>query len=169
MANGVDAKELGLFYRDSPTAKVLLDYLAARKKNSAKTDVDRLEQVLRQEGHSVARKDIISVLKRLEDLHCGQFVVGRRGQPSRFEWAVQMSDLGSAARGEQRAVRAFDAEESELDEADVAKPSDDLLLHTYMLRPNVVTTLSLPKDLTEKEAVRLAEFIKTLPFGTGPG
>jgi len=169
MTNGVDAKELRQLYGASPTARTLLDYLALRKKSSAKTDIDRLEAVLRQDGRSIARREIIATLKKLEDLQCGRFVVGRRGQPSRFEWAVQMSDLGSAGRGEGAAVRAYDAEQTESDEAELTKASGDMLQHTYMLRADVATVLSLPRDLTVKEAVRLADFIRTLPFDSMHG
>jgi hypothetical protein len=40
-----------------------------------------------------------------------------------------------------------------------------LMQHVFHLRPEQQVTFLLPKDLTEKEAERLARFVTTLPFG----
>ena len=37
--------------------------------------------------------------------------------------------------------------------------------HSFQLRPDASIALELPSDLTQLEARRLAEFIRTLPFG----
>lgn len=172
MGNGVDGivdvKELRRLYLEGGCAKAILDHAAARRKNSAKTDVDRLEIVLRQEGGKFSRREIIGALKRLKELHCGSFIMGRRGQPSRFEWAVEMIGLGRAAQGEQTDVEVLDAggAETEEEEEPEAETLTDTVRHTYVLRQNFSVVLNLPGDLTTKESLRLAEFIKTLPFNS---
>lgn len=172
MGNGVggaiNVKELRRLYSESGCAKAVLDHAAARKKNSARTDVDRLEIVLRQEGGKFSRREIIGSLKSLEDLRCGSFIIGRRGQPSRFAWAVEMIGLGRAAQGEQTDVEVLDVVDAETEEGE--EPEADMLTdtvrHIYVLRPNFSVVLNLPSDLTTKESLRLAEFIKTLPFNS---
>ena len=37
-------------------------------------------------------------------------------------------------------------------------------LHVYQLRPNLRVGFILPKDLTQADASRMAEYIKSLPF-----
>lgn len=161
----VNVKELRRLYSEGGCVKAVLDHAAARKKNSGKTDVDRLEIVLRQEGEKFSRREIIAALKQLEELHCGFFVVGRRGLPSRFEWDVEMVGLGKAAQGEQTEVDILGAGDQieEIEGLDAGKNAETLR-HVFMLRPHFSIVLNLPKDFTAKESLRLAEFIKTLPF-----
>jgi hypothetical protein len=57
----------------------------------------------------------------------------------------------------------------ELDEDDILHESAQgrpMLKHIYRLRGDYVVKLRLPMDLTSTEANRLADFIKTLPFGS---
>lgn len=173
MANGlvgtVDIEKLRRLYSSNECAKAILDHVAGRNKNSVKTNVDRLETVLREGKFS--RREIVGALKKLEELQCGTFVIGRRGQPSRFEWAVEMIGLGRAAQGAQSDVEILDAaqaepvEPEELTEEEAEIPSG-IVRHVYMIRPDFAVVLNLPEDLTTKESLRLAEFIKTLPFDT---
>jgi hypothetical protein len=44
---------------------------------------------------------------------------------------------------------------------------DGLLVHTFVLRPGLPVTISLPTDFSSGEALRLSEFVKTLPFERG--
>lgn len=169
MGNGIDVSGLRNLYSDNACAKAILDYVASRKKNSGKTDVGRLEIVLRQEGGKFSRREVIAALKQLEELHCGFFIIGRRGQPSRFEWAVDMTVLGKVAQGEQIEVGVLGVPNGEIEEIEESEPEiqTETLRHVYMVRPDFSVALNLPKDLTTKESLRLAEFIKTLPFNSG--
>lgn len=169
LGKNVDVIGLRRLYLGDKCAKALLDHAAGRKKNSAQTTVDRLEMKLRQEGGKFSRREIVGVLKKLEELNCGAFVIGRRGQPSRFEWAVEMSGLGRVAQGEQMEVGILDAAHVELDEVEemaIEEPNipTGTVKHVYKVRPKFEVVLNLPEDLTTKESLRLADFIKTLPF-----
>ncbi|MBD8531699.1 MULTISPECIES: hypothetical protein [unclassified Massilia] len=53
----------------------------------------------------------------------------------------------------------FEDEEDEGEEYD-----DEEIEHSYVLRPAERVTLELPADLTPREAIRLAQFIRALPF-----
>jgi hypothetical protein len=154
----VDRKELQSFYNGDVQAKALFDHFASRERNRKSTTVDRLISKLAEEGGEMARGDVIRVLQRLEELGCGRFVAGRKGHPSRFEWAVGLVDVGRVAAGEP-VVQIEAAPANEVEE-----PSDDLLEHNFRLRRDMSVPLRLPADLTSAEASRLAAFIQTLPF-----
>ena len=161
-----DILEINTLYKKDECAKSILDYAASRTKNSSKISVDRLTRKISQNGANFSRKDVINFLKKLESFKCGKFVVGRRGQPSRFEWEVEMIGLGKAARGMETEIVRLNEDETHADDHDEEEDVPPMIEHRYTLRPDLPVTLSLPANLTEKEAVRLSEFIKTLPFGS---
>ena len=169
-----DVNGLRRLYRDDALAQRFFDYLAARSKNAQETTVDRLLEVLARDGQGVSRRDLIGLLQALQQHEAGEFIVGRRGQPSRFRWKVGMVGLARAVRGEE------DAAIETIDERDVAaetngdethgeeRPAPGTIRHVYQLRPDTQVRLDLPANLTTKEAHRLAEFIRTLPFDEAP-
>jgi hypothetical protein len=162
-ANKVDAKVLKALYTGSPAARAILDYFASRTYNAVSTKVDSLETRLRRDGHEFPRRDVVSVFKQLADAGCGSFVTGRRGQPSRLEWSVQLTSVAKAAKGEGLAVAKLDPSEVGVTEEEDDVPTG-LLRHPFRLRPGLTLNLELPENLTVKEAMRLADFVKTLPF-----
>jgi hypothetical protein len=65
-------------------------------------------------------------------------------------------------------ARAATGEISEIDEiteTDAEEPEIEVLVHTYYLRPDLPIEMTLPVDLTQREAERLSMFIKSLSFG----
>jgi hypothetical protein len=129
-------------------------HCAKRTNNQTETKVDRILAVLQNEGHDIARGDIIEVFRKLADLNCGTFVTERKGWPSRFVWSVSMINAGRAAAGEPPQV----------EEAEAGEVSEAMLTHSFHLRPETKVEFSLPIDLTKDEAERLAGFLKTLPI-----
>jgi hypothetical protein len=65
--------------------------------------------------------------------------------------------VGKAASG-QGTVEAVSREPDEEDKA------LQTIRHEYRLRPDFTAQIELPEDLTTREAARLADFLKTLPF-----
>ncbi|MCK9914775.1 hypothetical protein MXD81_37020, partial [Microbacteriaceae bacterium K1510] len=130
------------------------------------TTVDRLEVILRQHSAECSRADLIGVLKSMEEIGCGVFIIGRRGQPSRFQWHFKMTEVGKAAQGAQDSVSLvdFEEEEEEEDENEDIVPPPGVIRHTFNLRPDYTLSFELPADFNQREASRLAEFVKTLPF-----
>src|SRR5690606_27511620 len=106
----------------------------------------------------------VEFFKQLAEANCGEFVVGRKGHSSRFEWGVGLVSVGRVASGQLNQVeRLADVELSrELDDGADAEP--DELNHRFKLRPDFEVDLRLPRDLTTAEAGRLADFARTLPF-----
>ncbi len=157
----VNVGKLRGVYSRHKAARALLDHFAKRKNAMRQTSVDRLLTVLRDDGTEVSRGDLIDVLRELEDTGCGTFRIGRRGWPSRFEWRVDLVSVGQAAAGERKEI------ENITDEAVEEEVEEQVFPHLFQLRPGQQVKLELPRDLTSREAARLADFIKTLPFDAG--
>ena len=47
----------------------------------------------------ISRKAAVSLAQELKVAGCGEFIVGRRGSPSRFEWFYSRISLGQVAAG----------------------------------------------------------------------
>src|SRR5215469_10873530 len=110
----VNIEALRQLYKDNEVAKALLNHLRDRERNRHNTPVDILKYRLSQEGHPVNKWSLINVLRELEKIGCGRFVVGRRGQQSRFEWEVRMVDVGGAASGRETKIgTVVEAEDEE--------------------------------------------------------
>lgn len=162
----INLEKLKRLYGKNKAAKKLLDYLARRKNNVNQTTVARLESELSSDG--VTRAQIFEILKELTKLHYGELKIGRKGQVSRMIWAVGIVSLGQAASGQCNTVNKIlpDDDEEEETKAPKEKPADHRLMSvTYRLRVDLVTEFVLPENLTQKEANRLADFIKSQPFG----
>ena len=165
----VDKDALQELYRTDKTARDVLDHLARRERNWSEVTVDRLASNVWSEGSDASRPEIIQVLRTLEDVGCGRFVVGRGGHRSRFQWYVGMVAVGRHAAGQPAVIEEVGPETpSEEDEqANEDLPSDEIrdLTHGFQLRPDLLISFKLPADMSPGEAARLADFIKTLPFG----
>ena len=144
---------LQALYRTSVPASKLLDNFASRRRDRKIIEVDRLEQI----HPDVTRTEIIDILKKLDEFGLGHFLVGRRGAASRFEWDVTMQSVGKAALGE----GVIEDVSGELDDEDAFPQT---VHHEYRLRADFTAHIELPLDLSTREAVRLADFLKTLPF-----
>ena len=82
-------------YKSNPAAQALFDRLAARERDATSTSIDRLSKVI-----GISRGEAVALARALEQAGCGEFVVGRRGQKSRFRWAFSCISLGQVASGE---------------------------------------------------------------------
>lgn len=154
ITSGIDRQHVRSLYEDA-TAKIIMDHFKTRERGSKVTKVKGLKHALAE--HSVANGKIVRFFRKLESIGCGEFVVGRRGQPSRFLWAVNLVRLAQLAAGQDvRLEGAPTIEEKAL--------NNGLIDHSFRLRKDLNVTLSLPDDLTPTEASRLSAFIHTLPF-----
>jgi hypothetical protein len=152
------------------TVRRILNYFSGCKINKKETTVDRLHEVLVAERHHVTRVQLIEALRQLAALNCGEFKTGRKGHPTRMIWSVNIVSLGQVASGHATAVKDIDNSGSPQEDSPSQDESSehDLLNVSYPLRPELVVSFSLPKSITQKEANRLADFIRTLPFGDEP-
>ena len=157
MQTDKNTKELRTLYETNETARRVFDHLARRTNNARETKTDRLLAILNSNGHTVSRGELIQLFRRLEEAGYGDYIAGRHGHPSRFVWHVGLVSVGQAAAGESSTVEAISANEQTED-------GIGIISHVYQLRPELQVTLELPSDLSSKEAERLADFLKTLPF-----
>jgi len=149
------SKRLSDLYADSESAKVILNDFAERFR---KRRVTTLDQILNRAA-GVSRPEAIRVLRSLEDIGCGEFIEGRKGHPSRFAWTDDLTAVGRAARGEVTSVSPLEDEE----EDDTDKKNLFEREHPLELRDDYIARVRVPADLTEREAERLATFIRSLP------
>jgi len=160
----VNIEDLRELYSDSTVAQVILNYFATRQRNKNETTVDRLQQALEAEGKNISRREAVDFFKRLERLGCGKFLAGRRGRKSRFQWKVPSVSVGQAARGTTATIEAIPDATQAPDTEPALAAVCLVLTHTFQLRPDYQVRIELPPDITNKEAARLAEFIRALPF-----
>jgi hypothetical protein len=153
-------------YASDKAAKAVLDSFAGRQRNYKETKVDRLYAVVSDLGESISWGDIVRALKSLQELGFCEYVVGRHGYPSRVEWKVGIVSLGQAAAGLHNDIEAAPQDvDLDVESAPAAEITPhDMMKIGYPLRAELTVQMSLPKNLTRREAERLSEFIKTLPF-----
>lgn len=137
-----------------PTAKALFDWFSTRLKGARTT---KARVAAERTGCDYA--DIISLFRRLDELGVGRFLVGRKGQESRMEWSYDVHTLVLLSNGEIDLAEAVAEDAPEFDEEEAGN-----VRHRYALRPNYEIELALPADLRPREADRLANWIRTLPF-----
>jgi hypothetical protein len=159
MADGVNVDGLRQFYTENAVARTFLDHAAQRERDLSETSVDRTLAILKEHAVESNRAEVVALFQRLEKLGCGQFIIGRRGRPSRLAWSASIVSIGKAAVGEQHVVAELPPTTTT-----VVAPDDEMLSHSYHLRLGVTVVFELPADLTPSEAERLAGFIKTLPM-----
>jgi hypothetical protein len=153
-------ERLRQLYVSNRCATAILDELASS--GDEVVTVDGIREALADAGTSCNRRDVIAVFKKLQHIGVGFFIVGRRSLPSRFapSPSLSLSEIGHAARGSS----APGGDRAPGPRAAGRQPIG-LISHRYVLRPDFLLTVGLPSDLTRTEATRLAEFIKSLPFG----
>lgn len=104
--------------------------------------------------HGFRRTDAIEYLKRLETLGLGKFYNGRRQKVTRFKWNISAKTFG----------REFIARHQRGSGGHECLPSSERHVHRFLVRPGLEVEFSLPLNLSQDEANRLADYIKTLPF-----
>lgn len=84
-------RALRRLYRSSAAAQEILNKLAGFKRSPTVTTVESLLDL-------AYREDIIEVFKKLAHIGMGEYIIGRRGYPTRFQWDFRCSRVGQAAQ-----------------------------------------------------------------------
>lgn len=173
--NEIDLTLIKSLLRTQSVAKACFEYWASRKNGATETTVDTLLQVLSRNGGTFTRNEVIRFLKDLETAKCGTFISGRHGNSSRITWDVNIVTLGQTALGQRETVEdrvIEDDDESDdsnvtLEEVAAGITEDNQFNVVFPLRPEEGFSVSLvvPRNITAKEAKRLADYILTLPEG----
>jgi len=116
-------QRLRKLYRDNAAAKRLLDWAAGRTNDAAQTTIERLAWKA-----DLDRKDAVKLARELEDIGCGEFIVGRRGGKTRIAWSFSLKSIGEAAANRSERLEPLDQdlkeETSEVGQ-DSSSTSDD--------------------------------------------
>ncbi len=155
-------KEIRRLHSTNETAARFFEWAAGRQRDARETTVDHLTYLLR-----IGRREALELAKSLDKLGCGEFLVGRRGAKSRIKWQFSLRSMGDVAKGgadQLTKVAVEDQEDLESMEPHEVGGENGDIQHSYQLRSDRRLMLSLPRDLTKKEAERLATFIQSLPF-----
>jgi hypothetical protein len=162
--------QIRALYRNGLPIATFFDWAASRDRDAKETSVDRLIEKLQ-----IAKPQAIKICKQLQDAGCGRLFYGRRGAKTRIRWFYSLRSLGKAAKGDSSQLDEINDEFDEDDAAAApvqaklreamagAGPSEGIE-HRFALRPSINVTVSLPEDLTKREAERFAAFIQSLPF-----
>jgi hypothetical protein len=154
--------QLQALYAESEVTKAFFEILAKRTNDAKQTRVNRMAQLIELADVAVTTREIVRIMKRLEELGLGRYIPGRHSSPSRFEWSTSALAAAKAAIGQSSDLdlslppgpEASDEDESE----------QDSLEHRFHLRPELQVVIELPVDFSPQEAERLAAFIRALPI-----
>lgn len=100
-------------YEQNPDARRLFDWTASLQHDATETRIDRMVSKLR-----IHRSAAVRLARELQDTGCGEFIIGRRGSPSRFRWAYSRVSLGQVAAGETEEIEEAYEPISEAEEDD---------------------------------------------------
>lgn len=98
------AEQLRELYQCNEVACAMFGQWADHGHGSKPSIVTSIYNQLVHSGRAVCRADVVQVFGELESIGIGQFVVGRRGKPSRFEWKASPKSVGKVARGDAEGV-----------------------------------------------------------------
>ncbi|OSJ13746.1 hypothetical protein BST63_18880 [Bradyrhizobium canariense] len=139
------------------------EWASSLKLSPRETTYEELQSILKMN-----RTETLSYAADIEKAGIGERIVGRRKAKSRIRWLYTPQSIAAAARGlsdnlEPVSSSNFPVATASADVVSSAQDSGEAD-HVFQLRRDRRVTFRLPKDLTSKEADRLAAFLKTLPM-----
>lgn len=146
-------EELRSLYHRDEAAVAFFDWFSSRGKGSRET---KARVAADRTGREYS--EIVELFRSFERLKLGRFLVGRRGAETRFDWDYDAKSLARIATGESDEPEGVAADAPEDDEG------EEMLEHSFNLRPDLTVALKLPENFTPREAERLSGWIKSLPF-----
>lgn len=122
---------------ESDTARAIFGWLSEYTRNAANSPVELFERDATRWGREhldaemvVTRQNAIEVMKRLDELKLGRFIVGRRGADTRFEFWSSRVQIGQAAMGM--------VDRIDLDEEPVALEENEIIETHRLLLANAL-------------------------------
>lgn len=141
-------KEIKSIANGSETAKTVFDVLSKRRRFRRQTNLNKLQQMLMDQGCLIVEDDYINLFKELETKGVGSLIVGRKGNPNRFKWNYSLKSVAKAAIGNDN-VEQFEPLGKK---APVITPENSLIPKRKPGRPrkevqHVEVTLRIPSDM----------------------
>jgi len=174
--NDDEINSLRILYKNNLSAQRFFEWAASRQRDSADTDIDRISSVAK-----IARHEALALSRELQEIGIGKVIYGRRGAKTRIRWNYSLKSIGQSANISANSLKRIDPDELESLPADETNesennrsdleaiknsPNENFISHPMWLRPGVRIEIKLPSDLTEREADRLSNWIKSIPFKT---
>lgn len=101
-AEGADVVGLRSAYAEDSAVRIIADHFAGRQYNQNVTELEVLLGKLQRNGAELEKHDLIRAFRRMDALGVGRFLVGRRGQPTRFEWHEKSLSVRQLASKEEK-------------------------------------------------------------------
>lgn len=153
------AKRLQELYKTDSCARAFFDWIDSRTNGARETKAR-----VASDRANWEYGEIVELFKEFSKLDVGDYIVGRKGAETRISWNFDVKSIASMAKGESSEVRSVPVDAPRDDDEEDQNP-EGFMTHSFALRPDVKVDLSLPLDLSDKEADRLAGWVKSLPFG----
>ncbi|MEH2566748.1 hypothetical protein [Bradyrhizobium sp. AZCC 2289] len=146
-----------------PTTLTFFDWASGVRSTPRETTFEELQAALK-----MTKSETREFAADIEAAGIGIRIFGRRGFKSRIKWEYTLQSVAKAARGMSESLELLSQGNlpaaAESSEAGGYSNHPNDADHVFQLRSSRRVNFRLPKDLTAKEADRLAAFIKTLPL-----
>ena len=129
----------------TPLGKAFFDFILTYSRNRTEIDARGFysEVNIRIHGHY---NEFLKLLEELGRLGVGKYILGRKGAATRFVWDKPMLEVARIASSKEGAASVSTKE------------------YSFSIRPEWNVVVELPISLTQKEADRFGDFIKTLAY-----
>lgn len=146
--------------RSTESQRQFMEYLAAREREpkNRETPVDELEAL------GEPRPAAIQFFRDLAAAGCGQFLAGRRTKKTRLAWERKSKEVARDFLNFPSGVGDSESTIPQTNEQEAAPVVSHFHRHEFLLRPGVQVSIELPLDITTEESIRLADFVRALPF-----
>jgi len=167
MPNKLDLTPLKTAYAvPGSLAEAFFDALAARVRcpKDGVTTVTHVQQWLYE--RSFTQSEMTVLFQLLMTAGVGSYIRGRGDRPHRVSWAVNPLALARVVAGRLTELRAGDwyADRPETSADEPADASPEIAVQLRLRIGVTARVEGLPDDLSQQEADRLAQFIRTIPL-----
>jgi hypothetical protein len=147
-------------YTQNETFRKLFDFFGTYSRNMNTSSVQNVSWQTKLDEEMIKK-----AFHDFESIGLGRYVPGRAENPNRFEWWRPMTLVAAVAKGTSDEPLEVDVPAPVTGNGGAAAlEGNEMIRHSYNLRTDLVVTLMLPRDLTQGEANRFANFVKTLSF-----
>lgn len=147
----------------SRTATVTMILLGFKQRAQASTNIIALRERMTEMKEYVAGRDYMDFWRGLEEAGAGNIILGRRGKPTRFEWAYSLRQIAKfaiegkdtdiervASRSGRRLVVPQTYRRPTLSSNRVER-----LVYSIPIRPDYTLEVNLPADISKEELEKI--------------
>src|SRR5215469_14573825 len=164
MKTHLNEKALNGMYESNGNFRTIFHELSNMPRQD-ETVIDALCAKLGKIGKTIPHADIVTFFRNLDEFGAGQYIVGRKGHPSRFRWGADSVTIGTPALPAAIPAASIPSPYTDSNgthDIPLGEAPTVLIRHKYHLRPHLVITLELPTDISTTEATRIGQFVALL-------